>query len=517
MASFISNLCVIFGSYYFQFLIDRIIPKRNFNLLAIVTTITIFVYSMQIFLEIFKNRIIYFIGSKIGIELIKNYLSSLFLTPLIEIQRFKQGQLVNRINDIYIVAGAVTNIITVFFVNILIIFVSGVFLFASNRALFISALVVVPIYLFLTHKFSKSYEKNYKDSIEKNEYLASNLLEWVKGFETLKTLGIENDVISDLNLIAADSISKNFNVLKLGTTQQVIKDFVSEVGNILIILLGTLLIIRNQYSFGELITFNTLCALFLLPIKNIVDLQPKLKNAEISAWRIKDITDLLGKKDQYKFNGNRKIEKIKIEHLSFSYEQGNEVLNDLMLEINAGDKIALAGKNGSGKSTLGKILSGILLPSEGSIKIYDNKDFQLDTDFLRKNIYYTTQNSFLIHGELRKNLTLGIKKDITDDQLLSACEIVSLDKKIYNSRQGLSFIIQEDGMNLSGGQKQKICLARILLNNRNIIVLDEANSAMDSESETSFFDYLLSTEKTVIVISHKEEIIDKCDKKFFIK
>ncbi|OFT86451.1 hypothetical protein HMPREF3100_10545 [Enterococcus sp. HMSC29A04] len=188
-----------------------------------------------------------------------------------------------------------------------------------------------------------------------------------------------------------------------------------------------------------------------------------------------------------------------------------------MLEINAGDKIALAGKNGSGKSTLGKILSGILLPSEGSIKIYDNKDFQLDTDFLRKNIYYTTQNSFLIHGELRKNLTLGIKKDITDDQLLSACEIVSLDKKIYNSRQGLSFIIQEDGMNLSGGQKQKICLARILLNNRNIIVLDEATSAMDSESETSFFDYLLSTEKTVIVISHKEEIIDKCDKKFFIK
>ncbi|SAM81411.1 ABC transporter, ATP-binding protein/permease [Enterococcus faecium] len=72
-------------------------------------------------------------------------------------------------------------------------------------------------------------------------------------------------------------------------------------------------------------------------------------------------------------------------------------------------------------------------------------------------------------------------------------------------------------MNLSGGQKQKICLARILLNNRNIIVLDEATSAMDSESETSFFDYLLSTEKTVIVISHKEEIIDKCDKKFFIK
>lgn len=517
MVSFISNLCIIFGSYYFQFLIDRIIPKSNFNLLTIVTTATIVVYLIQIFLEILKNKIIYFVGSKIGIGLIKNYMNSLFLTPLIEIQRFKQGQLVNRINDIYIVSGAVTNIITVFFVNILIIFVSGGFLFFSNRILFLCALLIVPIYLLLTHKFSNSYEINYKESVNKNESLASNLLEWVKGFETLKTLGIEDDVIFELNLVADESISKNFNVLQLGATQQVIKDFVSEVGNILIILLGTLLILRNQSSFGELITFNTLWALFLLPIKNIVDLQPKLKNAEISAQRIKDITDLLEENDRSKYNENRKIERIEIENLSFSYDQESKVFNGITLEITDGDKIALAGKNGSGKSTLGKILSGILSPSEGSIKIYDNKDFQLEADVLQKNIYYTTQNSFLIHGELRKNLTLGLKKVITDDQLLLACEIVSLDKKIYDSRKGLSFIVQEDGTNLSGGQKQKICLARMLLNDRDIIVLDEATSAVDSESETSFFDYLLSTEKTVIVISHKEEILDKCDRKYLIK
>ena len=219
-------------------------------------------------------------------------------------------------------------------------------------------------------------------------------------------------------------------------------------------------------------------------------------------------------------NNKRKDEfkSLKLENINFKYQQNDKlVLSNINLSINKGDKIAIIGQSGSGKSTLVDIIMGLLKPSNGNILFNDvNIDFDTDKFELRKNFSHVPQNYFILNETIKDNILFSISKNkyIDENKLNKAIECSELGGFISNFQKGLDTIIGEKGANISGGQRQRIALARAFYQEKNILVLDEATSSLDYETEKKIIYSLkeLYSELTVLFITHKKNLLGNFNK-----
>ena len=212
--------------------------------------------------------------------------------------------------------------------------------------------------------------------------------------------------------------------------------------------------------------------------------------------------------------------KIKVENLSFSYQKNsNSIFNNINLEIEKGQSIGIRGSSGSGKSTLADILLGLLNPTEGKILV-DNKNIRDNLISWQTNASYVPQSIFLTDDKLSRNIALGIEDDkINKQKLKDAIIAVELDKFINTLPHGIDTIVGERGSRLSGGQIQRIGLARGLYNNPELLILDETTNSLDKETEQKILEtiYKLKKNKTLIFISHDEKVLKNCDIVYHLK
>jgi len=209
---------------------------------------------------------------------------------------------------------------------------------------------------------------------------------------------------------------------------------------------------------------------------------------------------------------------IVFKNINFRYGMQPLILENLNMEILQNKRTAIIGESGIGKSTIAKLIMRLYSPESGEITINDIGINKFNLHELRKEISYVPQNIFLFTGTLKENLTLGLD-DIKDSKIVEVCKIVGIHDFIMALPFQYQTIIGENGTNLSGGQKQKIGLAKAVLRNPKILVLDEATSNIDQKSEEIFWDNLFTYLKnvTIIIIAHKSCVISKCDKVYKIK
>lgn len=214
------------------------------------------------------------------------------------------------------------------------------------------------------------------------------------------------------------------------------------------------------------------------------------------------------------------VQSIKLDNISYRYPGAKiTALNKISLAINGGEHIGIVGTSGAGKTTLVDTLLGLLTPSEGQIQV-NGKDITNNPEILWKNVAYLPQEIFIIDGTVAQNIALGIAKDDIDQkQLLYAVSQAQLDAAIADLPHGLDTNLGEDGAKLSGGQRQRIALARAFYFNRNVLVLDEATSSLDIETEAQIIDYLknLKSKVTIISITHRAKSLEHCDRVLTIR
>ncbi|GAA0760991.1 hypothetical protein GCM10008907_28090 [Clostridium sartagoforme] len=286
-------------------------------------------------------------------------------------------------------------------------------------------------------------------------------------------------------------------------------------GNLVIMYIGARMIMNGDITLGSLMAFSTLSGYFMDPIGRLIGLQLSIQEASISLKRIVEIYEV-DKEQEESETDKVKIEKIdgdiELNNITFRYGSRAPVLRNVSIKIPKGKNVALVGESGSGKTTISKLLLKYYTPEEGKININGYKIEELDVYNLRENIAYVPQNVELFSGSIRENITLG-RGNATYEEIKSACENAGCKDFIEKLPGKYDTFLEEAGGGLSGGEKQRIAMARALIKKPSFLILDEATSNLDFISEAKIFDTLFKKGKniTMLMIAHRLSTIRICD------
>ena len=279
-----------------------------------------------------------------------------------------------------------------------------------------------------------------------------------------------------------------------------------------IIWIGSMQVINGKLTLGEMMVFNTLLGYFTEPVKNLIGLQPTIQTAMVSADRLGEVIDLdIEQKDERIIPDNLKGD-IEIKNLDFRYGTREQILKNINMKIKKGEKIALVGESGSGKTTLAKLFLKFFDFEKGEININDFNIKDIDITFLREKISYISQDIFLFNNTIKENLMLN--ETIKMEEVIEMAKKINAYDFINQLPQRFNYVIEENGANLSMGQKQRLSILRALLKKPDILIMDEATSNLDTITENIIQNTLnnLDMEMTIIIIAHRLSTIRMCDR-----
>ena len=502
--SFFITLFSIITSFYIECMINNL---DNYRLCLLSFVIFIIIYLLKNIMDYIRNNILIKLKNNIDLNLTNELFMKVISLPYRYFKNRTTGEVLTRISDLNIVIEVIIKILVTIILDLLLTLFACFFLFNINYKLSFISLILLCFYILIVYKYDSRIKKSLSFVKEEKALLNSYIVESITGFETIKGLNIENNLIDKYRNKNKKLNEMNYCYQKLYNKEYLFKNIVGDVGLTIIIFIGILLVIKNEISLASLITYTLLFNYFLTPITNIIDLNKDINDAKLSFNRINEI---LFNENEINNTYNIPFNNISINNLSYSYDDKVLNLNNINLNINNNDKIIITGSSGSGKTTLLKILKKYYRVENNKVFI-DNIDINnLNLDMVNKNIKYVSQQEILFTDTLYNNLDLNRK--------------INLDKineviKMAHINQDLNLFIEEDGFNLSGGEKQRIILARALLSNFKILILDEALNQVDINLERKILKNILNKyqNKTIIYVSHRKENQDLFNKKIIIE
>lgn len=399
LSSLLITILGIAASFYFRFIVDDIVPNSLRKTLITLSIAMIALYVFKAILEAFRNHLMLYLGQKIDIPLILGYYKHVLGLPMNFFGTRRIGEIVSRFSDASKIREAISSATLSIMIDTLMAVVGGIVLFMQSHLLFGIAVIVVIIYAIIVFSFNKPVKKINEKQMESNSLVTSYLVESLNGIETVKAFHAEGKIQAKTDSLFVKFLKDVFKGGILANAEQTLTNAVYTIGETVILWVGVVNVLDGNMTIGSLITFNALLVYFIDPIKNLINLQPTMQTAIVAAERLTEIMDLELEKNQNEENkifiDSLKLP-IRIENLSFRYGTRNLVLENINMNIKAGEKIALVGESGSGKTTLSKLLMNFYPWEKGKIFIgnYNIKDINVDS--LRDKIAYISQNIFYL-------------------------------------------------------------------------------------------------------------------------
>lgn len=512
LANLLVTLVNIVGSYYLQGILDKYIPNNMKSTLGIISLGLVITYILQQLMAFSQSYLLRVLSQRLTIDVILSYIRHIFTLPMSFFATRRTGEIISRFTDANSIIDALASTILSLFLDVSIVFIVGSVLVLQNIQLFLLTLVALPIYTVIIFAFLKPFEKMNHDVMQSNAMVSSAIIEDINGIETIKSLTSEELRYQKIDSEFVDYLNKSFKLSKYENAQTSLKHGAQLILNVAILWFGASLVMDSKISIGQLITYNTLLSYFTNPIENIINLQTKLQSAKVANKRLNEVYLVASEFEGTTSMTSKLSGDITFHDVSYRYGFETYTLSDLNLTIKQGEKVSLVGISGSGKTTLAKMIVNFYEPNQGNIRLGNMNLKMIDKKQLRQYINYLPQQSYIFSGSILDNLSLGASPDITQEDILMACQIAEIRADIETMPLGYQTELS-DGAGLSGGQKQRLALARALLTQAPILILDEATSGLDVLTEKKVINNLMQlTDKTIIFVAHRLSIAKQVDR-----
>lgn len=512
--SFLYNIISIMTSFNFQLIMNCALKYGSKYNLYIIFISMLILYILKELLIYIRNLVVNFISLKLDYSLITSVYSHILSLPYSYYRNRPVGEVIMRINDLSELKDSVSQLIVTFLLDIFLIIITLIFLYMINFKLTLIVIFVLILYFLVTFIYNKFLFKmirlNKKDSSAVNTFMVESI-EGVMSIRGSNTFLQFKDKFSSLY---NNFIISSYNFFKKYNTLNFLNNFLISILIVVIITMGSIFVIDGNMDSSSIITYYSVLCFFLEPVKNVANFDVVVKKSRISIERIEELLMVEEEKillDNQKITG--KLKNILFKDVTFSYDFKNNVVNKLNLKIDEGEKVVIYGKSGSGKSTVAKILTRYLDVERGKVFIngYDINDYNLWS--IREGITYVSQNEFLLTDTIYNNINMKGTRDA--EYIFDVCKMIGVDKIVKFKNGGYNMILEENGSNISGGERERILLARAFVRDSDVYILDESFSEIDSLGEREILGKIFSKykDKMIIVISHRMDNNDLYDRR----
>lgn len=502
-------------------IVDKGLIENNFSLLIKLVLASIFLVLADQGIGFLEIRYRLYVSLMIPYELSKKAFKHTMKLDMKYFNSTNYGEIMNNLDmDVENISKIADSSIFFIITQVFKIIGGVIGLFLIDWKLTLVVLAIIPVKYKVVKILAKKKQEHFIKYMEVRQEYSSWYGDTLSGVKELKLMGLERmktgEFIKQQRKLFKEEISINI----LDKLNEVSETVMFEIITGLLYILGAYFIIGAKFTVGGLMAFITYSAYVTTPISAVLDIGYDFSNIIPSAKRFFKFIDM--EPEESTQAGKKRVTcdmiegNIKVENLSFAYEDGKEILNNISFQINKGEKIAIIGSNGSGKTTIINLLLRVLKPTSGKIYIDDIDIDSISLKDYRKLISVVNQNPYLFNTTIKDNILPG-SKDY--EKVYSSVKEIRIEDFIESLPEKYETIVGVNGANISGGQKQKIAMARAIAKDSKIMILDEATSNYDIESELSVIELILNrlVDRTVIMVTHKTQVLEVVDKIIFIE
>ncbi|MBU3733723.1 MAG: ABC transporter ATP-binding protein [Candidatus Fonsibacter sp.] len=496
--------------------IKEIFENKNKQMLYLIPIAIVFTFIIKAF-SIYGTRII---TIKVGIKIIKNIQTLMaqkfLLSDISHITKKHSGKyLSNFTNDTTILFTVLTGVVVTLFKETFTLIALLALMFYHDWQLSLLAMIMIPVAAISSKNIGKKMGKKVHVSLEASDKFMKFLSEIIKGSWLIKIYQKEEDELKKISMIIDERFKAIRKVEQTRLGAGPIMEIISAIAIAIVVFFAGYRSMQGAITLGEFVSFLAALMLAYQPVRALAGINVGIQEGITAAKRIYEIID---QKNEIYNDENAPSLKLKnatleFKNISFTYPDGTHALKNLSAKIEGGKKVGLVGISGSGKTTFLNLIPRFFNLKHGTILIDNQNINNINLNSLRKEISIVSQDVILFDDTIRSNILYG-NASASDDEIINACKFAAAQEFIEKLPNKYETIIGENGIKLSGGQKQRLSIARAILKDSPIILLDEATSSLDSESEAVIQKAIenLTKNKTTIIIAHRLSTIMNCDK-----
>ncbi|MFQ4144508.1 peptidase domain-containing ABC transporter [Chlorogloeopsis sp. ULAP02] len=503
--------------FLLQILTDDVLVRGDTRLLTTVAIAVVVMHFISKSLSFVQSNLIAHFAQRLQLGLVLEFGRQILRLPLSYYEARRSGEIVSRLRDINQINQLVSQVIIGLPSQFFIAVVSFGFMLFYSWKLTAVAVVIALAMTISTILFLPTLRVKTRELLVQEAEAQGVLVETFKGAITLKTTTAAPQFWDEFQSRFGRLANLTLSTIQIAIVNGTFSGFVAAIGGVILLWFGGNLVIRPEenLSIGQLLAFNAMNANFLALISSVISFVDEYTHAKTAVQRLTEVIDSTPEDDQ---DGKKQFAKIPGDadiictNVNFHYAGRLDLLQDFSLTIPGGKVIALIGKSGCGKSSLAKLIAGLYQLQSGNIRIglYNLDDLALDC--LRQQIVLVPQEAHFWSRSIIENFRLGTPH-VAFEEIVKACQIAEADEFISKLPDKYQTILGEFGANISGGQRQRLAIARAIVNDPPILILDESTAGLDPVSEAQVLDRLIEYRrgKTTILISHRPRVINRAD------
>jgi len=501
-----------------QKLIDEILPEKNLQKLVLSIILVAILLIARAGFTAIRQFLLITQGKQFNNRIIETFYNALLYLPKSFFDTRKKGEFVARLNDTTRIQRVITQIVGNIIIDVLIAVTSTVFLFIYSWQTGLIAVFSMPVYFLLIFSFNKRIISSQKEVMATYAMSESNYINTLSGISEIKNFNKQAFFAGLNKTIYGNFQDKVFNLGKINIRLGFIAGLTGVVFLSLVLIYNSYMVYADKMLIGALMAILSVSSTLLPSISNLALITIPINEAKVAFNRMYEFTGISPEKNINHEADYFILENLEMKDIAFRFPGRKKILNNIGFHVSKGELISLVGESGSGKSTIANILQKFYFPENGEIIIngkilFDN----VELNQWRHILGVVPQDIHLFNGTVIENICLGDIQQEGNDVIRFINEL-GFDKYINEFPQGPLTIIGEEGINLSGGQKQIIALARALYKNPNLLILDEATAAMDRETERFTLDLLqkMKQKTAIIYISHRLHVLKNISDRIYI-